>query len=112
MGRNEVQFKGNRLRCGFFEPEKASVFDAFLALPHAAQYDFYRFESHGVPFPNYQRIATGVAEGITLSSPCGILQPAVERLIQDRVRGVAWSSTCWIAAKRPVLKRPTTRVTS
>jgi hypothetical protein len=98
MGRNEVQFKGNRLRCGFCEPENASVFDAFLALPHAAQYDFFRFESHGVPFPNYRRIVTGVAEGIILSSLSGILQPAVERLVQDRVRGVAWAITCRIAA--------------
>ena len=99
MWRNEVQFKGNRIRIGFFDPENASVFDAFLALPHAAQDNFFRLESQRVPFPNYRRIATGVAERTTFSSFSGIRQPAIERLIQDPVRGTAWANTCRIAAK-------------
>jgi hypothetical protein len=70
MGRNEFQFKSNGIRCGFFDSELASVFDALLALSHATQYGFFGFKSQEEqPFKRGKELWPGPP--ITLPFLCG-----------------------------------------
>lgn len=69
MWRNKIKFKGNGILFGFSDSENASAFDAILALPHAAQYDFFGLKSQGAAFLAHLKIAIPIAYGVTLSSP-------------------------------------------